>query len=108
MRRARARWLIQCAPHLTLSQLATCHAANFHRLELPSDVAQSLAMLRGGLPGARWIDPENYHLSPCASSATSTHAVAREVALCSVQVSRPPLNCGSTDCPRSAGGVRGR
>ena len=24
---------------------------------------QSLAMLRGGLPGARWIDPENYHLT---------------------------------------------
>ena len=20
-------------------------------------------MLRGGLPGARWIDPENYHLT---------------------------------------------
>jgi 2'-5' RNA ligase len=35
----------------------------FTGLEIPVDVAQSLAMLRGGLPGARWIDPENYHLT---------------------------------------------
>jgi 2'-5' RNA ligase len=35
----------------------------FTALEIPSDVGQSLAMLRGGLPGARWIDPENYHLT---------------------------------------------
>src|SRR5215813_12825943 len=35
----------------------------FTGLELPSNVAQSLAMLRGGLPGARWIEPENYHVT---------------------------------------------
>ena len=35
----------------------------FTGLEIPSVVAQSLAMMRGGLPGARWIDPENYHLT---------------------------------------------
>src|SRR5438067_8940962 len=35
----------------------------FTALEIPPDIAQSLAMLRGGLPGARWIDPENYHLT---------------------------------------------
>jgi 2'-5' RNA ligase len=35
----------------------------FTGLELPPDVTQSLAMLRGGLPGARWIDPENYHIT---------------------------------------------
>src|SRR3979490_862549 len=35
----------------------------FTGLEIPADVAQSLAMLRGGLPGARWIDPENYPLT---------------------------------------------
>ncbi len=35
----------------------------FTALEIPTDVAQSLAMLRGGIPGARWIDPENYHLT---------------------------------------------
>src|ERR1700739_4835856 len=35
----------------------------FTALEIPTDVGQSLSMLRGGLPGARWIDPDNYHLT---------------------------------------------
>ena len=35
----------------------------FTGLEIPSRVAQALAMMRGGLPGARWIDAENYHLT---------------------------------------------
>ena len=35
----------------------------FTGLEVPKNVAQSLSILRGGLPGARWIDPENYHLT---------------------------------------------
>ena len=35
----------------------------FTGVELPPDIGQALASLRGGLPGARWIDPENYHLT---------------------------------------------
>ena len=35
----------------------------FTGLEIPPAVAQSLSMMRGGLPGARWIDPENYHVT---------------------------------------------
>jgi 2'-5' RNA ligase len=35
----------------------------FTGLEIPADLGQSLSLLRGGLPGARWIDPENYHLT---------------------------------------------
>src|SRR4030088_3454196 len=35
----------------------------FTGLEIPPDVGRSLSMLRGGLPGARWIDPENYHVT---------------------------------------------
>jgi 2'-5' RNA ligase len=35
----------------------------FTALEIPRHVGESLAMMRGGLPGARWIDPENYHLT---------------------------------------------
>ena len=35
----------------------------FTGIEIPADVGQALASLRGGLPGARWIDPENYHLT---------------------------------------------
>src|SRR6188472_3421089 len=35
----------------------------FTGVEIPPDVGQALSTLRGGLPGARWIDPENYHLT---------------------------------------------
>lgn len=35
----------------------------FTGLEIPDDVGQSLSLLRGGLPGARWISPENYHVT---------------------------------------------
>jgi 2'-5' RNA ligase len=35
----------------------------FTGLEIPEKLGESLALLRGGLPGARWIDPENYHLT---------------------------------------------
>ncbi len=35
----------------------------FTGLEIPDDIRQPLSMLRGGLPGARWIDAENYHLT---------------------------------------------
>jgi 2'-5' RNA ligase len=35
----------------------------FTGLEIPKTVGESLALLRGGLPGARWIDPENYHVT---------------------------------------------
>lgn len=35
----------------------------FTGLEIPSDLAQELALLRGGLSGARWIDAENYHIT---------------------------------------------
>ncbi|MBW3096741.1 RNA 2',3'-cyclic phosphodiesterase [Pseudohoeflea coraliihabitans] len=35
----------------------------FTALEIPRDATQSLSLLRGGLPGARWIDVENYHLT---------------------------------------------
>ncbi len=35
----------------------------FTALEVPRNVAMSLSLLRGGLPGARWIDVENYHIT---------------------------------------------
>ncbi|MEN3929518.1 RNA 2',3'-cyclic phosphodiesterase [Microvirga sp. W0021] len=35
----------------------------FTGLEIPPEVALQLSMLRGGLSGARWIDPENYHIT---------------------------------------------
>jgi 2'-5' RNA ligase len=36
----------------------------FVGLELPSEARQRLALLSGaGIPGARWVPPENYHLT---------------------------------------------
>src|SRR3954465_336225 len=35
----------------------------FTGLEIPAEIGQSLVKLGGGLPGARWIDPENYHVT---------------------------------------------
>ena len=35
----------------------------FTALEIPAPLAFSLSLLRGGLPGARWVDPENYHIT---------------------------------------------
>jgi 2'-5' RNA ligase len=35
----------------------------FTGLELPSEIAAKLAMLRGGISGARWIEAENYHVT---------------------------------------------
>jgi 2'-5' RNA ligase len=51
----------------------------FTGLEIPSALAQSLAILRGGLPGARWIDPENYHMT-LRFIGDVDDAVAHEVA----------------------------
>jgi len=35
----------------------------FTALEIPASVAENLARLRGGVPNARWIDVENYHIT---------------------------------------------
>jgi 2'-5' RNA ligase len=35
----------------------------FTGLEVPRDVGFLLSLKRGGLQGARWIDPENYHIT---------------------------------------------
>ncbi|MEM6666044.1 MAG: RNA 2',3'-cyclic phosphodiesterase [Pseudomonadota bacterium] len=35
----------------------------FVALALPDAVRTRLSFLRGGLPGARWIDPENFHIT---------------------------------------------
>ena len=35
----------------------------FTGLEVPSDIGFLLSLKRGGLTGARWVDPENYHIT---------------------------------------------
>ncbi|MDB5589839.1 RNA 2',3'-cyclic phosphodiesterase [Enterovirga sp.] len=35
----------------------------FTALEIPAGIADELASLRGGVPGARWIEPAHYHVT---------------------------------------------
>ena len=35
----------------------------FSGIEIPPELAERLAGLRGGLEGARWVEPENYHIT---------------------------------------------
>jgi RNA 2',3'-cyclic 3'-phosphodiesterase len=35
----------------------------FTGLEIPEDARFQLSLLRGGVAGARWVEPENYHLT---------------------------------------------
>jgi len=35
----------------------------FVALALPAELRAQLAMLSGGIPGAKWVPPENYHLT---------------------------------------------
>ena len=62
----------------------------FTAIEIPADVAQTLSFLRGGLPGARWIDPENYHLTLRFIGDVDIR-VANDIALMLDSVSRAPF-----------------
>lgn len=35
----------------------------FTGIEIPTETVQSLSALRGGVFGARWVEPENYHIT---------------------------------------------
>lgn len=60
----------------------------FTALEIPRDAALSLSLLRGGLPGARWIDVENYHLTLRFFGDVEGH-IADEIADALDRVRRP-------------------
>ena len=79
----------------------------FTALEIPADVGQSLALLRGGLPGARWIDPENYHLT-LRFIGDVDDVLAREVAYLLGGIRRPGFDVQLDGSIRSAATSRGR
>jgi len=60
----------------------------FTALEIPPEIAFSLSMLRRGLPGARWIDPENYHLT-LRFIGDVDDVLAHEIAYLLDQIDRP-------------------
>lgn len=59
----------------------------FTAIEIPADVGNAISMARGGLPRARWIDPENYHLT-LRFIGDVDDVVAHEVAFILGQVRR--------------------
>jgi RNA 2',3'-cyclic 3'-phosphodiesterase len=52
----------------------------FTGLSLPDNVSLDLQIMQGGIPGARWLDPENHHLTIRFIGDIET-GVAREIAL---------------------------
>ena len=78
----------------------------FTGLEIPKDIAQSLSIMRGGLPGARWIDEENYHLT-LRFIGDIDDVLAQEIALMLSRVRRGPFEL-RVDGLTSFGGRRPR
>ncbi|KZL17027.1 2',5' RNA ligase family [Pseudovibrio axinellae] len=62
----------------------------FTGLELPMSTGMMLSFLRGGLRGARWIDPENYHIT-LRFIGDIDDRIADEVAYELARVHRAPL-----------------
>src|SRR5437879_11974182 len=62
----------------------------FTGLEIPAEIGQTLSDLRGGLPGARWIDPENYHVT-LRFIGDIDGASANEIASMLFRINRKPF-----------------
>ena len=49
---------------LASASLGRCRMPRlFTGIEIPAEIGLALSAFRGGLPGARWIEPENYHIT---------------------------------------------
>jgi len=62
----------------------------FAALSIPAEVGAALAGARGGVFGARWVDPGDYHVTLRFVGDVDVHA-AREVADALAGVRRPPV-----------------
>ena len=62
----------------------------FTGLELPETIAAELAQLRGGIAGARWVEPQNYHITLRFVGDIDLR-LAREMAGALEEIRRPPL-----------------
>ena len=63
----------------------------FTGLELPATLTWDLAALQGGLPGARWIDPGDFHIT-LAFAGDVSPTTARELSQMLARVEKPQLN----------------
>ena len=62
----------------------------FTGLELPAAIGASLAAMRGGISGARWVEPEDYHVT-LRFIGDVDGRVAREIAEVLDEIRRPPF-----------------
>ena len=62
----------------------------FTGIEIPAAAAASLAAARGGISGARWVDPEDYHLTLRFIGDVDTRT-ANEIANALWDVRRPSI-----------------
>jgi len=69
----------------------------FTGLEIPAEIGQTLSNLRGGLPGARWIDPENYHVT-LRFIGDIDGVAANEIASLLVRINRKPFEVALQAC----------
>jgi RNA 2',3'-cyclic 3'-phosphodiesterase len=60
----------------------------FTGIEIPAAIGERLSFLRGGLPGARWIDRENYHLT-LRFVGDIDMDIAEEIAAALTRIRRP-------------------
>ncbi len=59
----------------------------FTGLEIPAHLSSRLSLLKGGLPGARWVEPENYHIT-LRFIGDVDNLLAREIAFSLDQIDR--------------------
>ena len=62
----------------------------FTGLEIPADAAAALANARGGVHGARWMEPSDYHVTLRFIGDVDLH-VAREIDATLTEIARAPI-----------------
>ena len=68
----------------------------FTGIEIPAMIGEQLSYLRGGIPGARWIDRENYHLTLRFAGDVDMD-VAEEIAGALSRIHRPGFTLKLSD-----------
>ena len=79
----------------------------FTGLELPDHVANAIASLRGGIVGARWIDPADYHIT-LRFIGDVDHRAARDAVETLSEIRRPAAPSIRLDRLDAFGGARPR
>lgn len=63
----------------------------FTGFEIPADLAFDLSLMRGGLSGARWIEPDDYHIT-LRFMGDVDHAMARDISASLAGIGREPCD----------------